>query len=181
MGLLRIDRFAKGVLFAALAALVAVAGVVFAGPLVGAGPAIAGFFGALSLAWIFGAAPKASAGFLALLVAGPIVAFALLVWPAPTPMAVGVTALIGVARGVFLRRGPAARTVVVEGVVAVGSLGLASAFVPGGLTGLGLAVWSYFLVQSLPMLIAATREPAPSLEPDAFAAAMSRAEQVLGR
>ncbi len=181
MGLLRIDRFAKGVLFAALAALVAVAGVVFVGPIVGAGPAIAALFGALALAWIFAAAPKASSGFMALLVAGPIVALGLLAWPAPTPAAVGLTALIAVARGAFLRRGPVVRTVVVEGVVAIGSLGLAAAFVPGGLTGLGLAVWAYFLVQSLPLLTAASHEAAASAEPDAFVAAMNRAERILSR
>jgi len=181
MGLLRIDRFAKGLVFALLAALAAVAGVMVLGPVFGPGPSIAAVFGGLALAWIFAIAPRPAAGFKACLVVGPMVAFGLLVWPDPGLTAVALTAMIGISRGLFLRPGAPPRTVLVEGLVAVGSLGLASTFVPGGLTGLALAVWAYFLVQSLPLLTAAKASEAVAGEADAFASAMNRAERILGR
>lgn len=181
MTLLRIDRFAKGVLFAALAALAAVVGVLVGGPVIGAGPAISTAFAGLALAWLFAIAPTAAGGFKAALVSMPLLGGLLVVAPYPSTTALACTALIAVGRGVFLRPGPVARTVVVEGLVAVGAVGLASAFVPGGLTGLGLAVWGYFLVQSLPLLTAATRDEKATVEADAFAAAMNRAERILSR
>lgn len=180
MASLRIDRFAKGVIFAALAALMAVVGVIALAPLFGAGPSVAACFGGLALLWLHGIARRPADGFKALLVATPLVGGALLVWPDPTVIAVGSTALVGVARGVFLRPGPAARTALVEGAVGLGSLGLASTFVPGGLTGLGLAVWSWCLVQSLPLLAARQAKPAP-VGRDGFDAAVDRAERLLAR
>lgn len=181
MSLLRIDRFAKGVIFAALAALAAVVGVVVLGPVAGVGGAISAVFGGLALAWLFCIAPRAAAGFKTVLFAGPLVAMGVLAMPHPTLIAVAATALIAVTRGVFFDEGSPARSTVVEVAVAAGALALASVFVPGGLTGLGLAVWAFFLVQSLPLLTAAA-EPSPKAGGEgAFTAAMTRAERILDR
>ncbi len=175
----RIDGFAKGLIFAALAALAAVCGVLVFGPLFGAGPTVAALFAGLGVLWLFGIAPRPADGFKAALVAGPLLGVWLLVWPDPALTAVGVTALVAVGRGVFYGRGAPARRVVVEGLVAVGALGLGALFVPGGLTGLGLAVWAWGLVQSLPLLKGAPAGPASAGDP--FDGALRRAEQILGR
>lgn len=180
MDLLRVDRFAKGVVFAALAALAASMGPLALSPWVGPGPAIAAVFGGLGLAWLFCIAPRAADGFKVLLVGGPLMAAGLLVVPHPSLAAMATAASIAVVRGVFLRPGPAGRTVLREAVVGLGALGLASTFVPGGATGLALAAWAFFLVQSLPLLAGGQAAPAAGAE-DAFTAALDRAERILSR
>lgn len=176
----RVDRFSKGLIFAALAALAAVCGVMLLGPRFGAGATASALFAALGVLWLYLIAPRPAQGFTAAMVVGGVLAVWLLVWPHPALTALGVTALVGVTRGVFFRAGPPARRVLSEGLVAVGSLGLAALFVPGGLTGLGLAVWAWCLVQSLPLLMGAPAAKAVGAG-DAFEAAMSRAERILQR
>lgn len=176
----RVDRFGRGVAFAALAGLAAIGGPLGLSGLMGARAAVGLCFALFALAWLYGIADRPATGLRAVLVAGPIALGWVAVAPSATVAAVGLTVLIAVARGVFLAPRAPGRAVLVEGAVGLGALALASAFVPGGLLGLGLAVWAYFLVQSLALLPGGAA-PARHKGADAFADAIARAERLLGR
>ncbi len=170
--------FGKGLLFAVIAALAAVTWQVFAGGLIGARLALLTGMAGLAVAWLYFIARSPAAGFKVVLVAAPFAGVVILLAPTVSSAALGLLLLIGVARGLFIDRVPVARGVARELFVGIGSLALASCFVPGGLTGLALATWSVFLVQSLTLLTPAPA-PAEAGVADPFEAARDRAERIL--
>jgi hypothetical protein len=66
-----------------------------------------------------------------------------------TQAALGAALLVGVGRSVLVYRAPALRGLVVESILIGAGLGLAHGLVGSGVGSLALAVWGFFLVQSL--------------------------------
>jgi len=70
-----------------------------------------------------------------------------------TELAIGAALILSVVRSGLLYRSRPARAIVLEAGLLVGGLSLAKFLLIGGLGGVSLALWGYFLVQSLFFLI----------------------------
>jgi hypothetical protein len=171
--------FARTLLFGAVAALGVPAVRLLVAPVLGSGLAFSLYWVGLAIAYLFwiagslrrgvGAAALASAGGLVLLAIAPGASFA----------AAGATLLVAAIRSGFLYRAPQPRLVVLEALLLVGGLLVAELLAAPGVLGLALAVWGYFLVQSLYFLLARPR-PRSAAEPgDPFERARERLECLL--
>lgn len=90
-------------------------------------------------------------------------------------LTLGVSA---VRSGVLYRRRPL-RAVVIEGIVAIGSLATARWLATPGLLGEALALWGWFVVQSFYFLLGGLTLRRPRPEGDAFETARQRLEELL--
>ncbi len=166
----------KTLAFGLVAALASIPWTMVFGPFVGMSWAMAGFClgaavlyaGVLAPTWARGAAVAAVAG----LAAAAIVVLA----GRPSEAILGAALILTVARSGFLFRGKPARTLLLEGVLIFGGLLFARALAGPTLLGASLAIWAFFLVQSLFFLAGGVRERA-STEPriDPFERARKRA------
>jgi hypothetical protein len=95
-------------------------------------------------------------------------------------VAVGAAIAVGVARSGFLTRRRPLRAIALEALLLAGGLAAARAFFSPGLAGVALALWGFFLVQSLAPLVggASPRRAAPE-GVDPFEHARARAEALL--
>ncbi len=148
----------KTLAFGALAALASIPWTMVLGPFVGQSWALAGFcLGAAALyaavltaTWARGVAVAVLTGLAAAAVA--------ILATAPSEAILGAAMILAVARGGFLYRGKPARTVVLEAALILGGLLFARALAGPTLLSAGLAVWAFFLVQSLFFLAGGVRE-----------------------
>lgn len=122
----------------------------------------------ISPGWPRGVALGAAAGFVALAIA--------VLAGRPSEAILGAALIVAVARSGFLYRAKPARAVVVEAALVFGGLLAARALAGPTLLSAGLAVWVFFLVQSLFFLAGGVRERPPD-EPrvDPFERARKRA------
>ncbi len=166
----------KTLAFGALAALASIPWTMVLGPFVGQSWALAGFcLGAAALyaavltaTWARGVAVAVLTGLAAAAVA--------VLASRPTEAILGGALILAVARSGFLYRGKPARTLVIEAGLIVGGLLFARMFAGSTLLGAALAIWAFFLVQSLFFLAGGVREREPE-EPrvDPFERARKRA------
>jgi len=171
--------FHRTLLFGALAALGVPAVGLLAAPVLGFGTAICLYvlgLAATYLAWIAGGARRAL-GAAALAGLGSLVLLVLA--PGPFLLAVGAALLVAVVRSGFLYRGPQPRLLLLEGVLLLAGLAVAEALAAPGVLGIALAIWGYFLVQSLYFLLARPARRAVRPAGDPFERARERLERLL--
>lgn len=178
---MRWNTFARSLLFAALAAGGALPWLLFARPVFGADRALVLYLVGVVAAYLGGLAsevPRRVAVFVVAALVGVGVAF---VARTSTELVLGLGAVLAVGRSAFLFRAPAARAAVIEAVLVGGGL-LFARFLAGHSPGaLVLALWGFFLVQSLYFLVGGVRVRIGSgRHPDAFEEAHARAMAVLG-
>jgi hypothetical protein len=172
--------FVRTLLFGGVAALAVPAVWLGAAPWLGGfaalGLYLVGLTGAY-LAWIAGSLRRG-------LVAGALgsaAAMVLLVLAAPylILLAAGCAVVVAALRSGFLFRGPQPRLWVLEAVLLVAALAVAGALAAPGWLGVALAIWGWFLVQSVWFLLArpAPRRPGPAGDP--FERARERLERLL--
>jgi len=162
--------------FAALAALGSIPWMMVAGRLLAA-PVALGIWclgaAVVYVAWIAESWSRALvigalAGGLALLVG--------VLTPMPAGAIVGGGSILAIARSGFLYRGKPARVLVVEGLLVGGGLLLARWLADASLLATGLAIWSFFLVQSLFFLIGGMhKRPSEEVTGDPFERACQQA------
>ena len=172
--------FLRCLAFGLVAALASIPWAMTFGPLLGHSWALAGyclavaslFVVAIAPTWPHGVATGAAAGFVALAVC--------VLAGRPAEAILGAALIVAVARSGFLYRAGPARAVVVEAVLVFGGLLAARALAGPTLLGAGLAIWAFFLVQSLFFLIGGVRERPPDEPPiDPFERARKRALAVM--
>jgi hypothetical protein len=141
--------FLRSLIFAAVVALGGVTWVVVVSPLVGRSDAAAAAFLAaavLYLAWI---ATSLRRAVLAAVGGGSLALLVLLFGASPSEVAAGGAVLLAVLRSAFLYRSPPLRALAVEvALLTAGALVGQWLYAPSPL-GAGLALWGFFLVQSL--------------------------------
>ncbi len=144
--------------FGLVAALASIPWAMVLGPFFGHSWALAGYclaavalyVAVIARSWPRGVATGGVAGLAAAAVA--------ILATAPSEAILGAAMILAVARGGFLYRGKPARTVVLEAALILGGLLFARALAGPTLLSAGLAVWAFFLVQSLFFLAGGVRE-----------------------
>lgn len=172
--------FTKSVVFAAVAGLSAVAWPLAAGPVLGRPLALAMFAFAAAIGYLATISSRWSQRLVVLAVGGGISVILLLVLPSARSMIVAAALLLGLGRSVFLHPNRPARAVALEVVLVGGGLALGRVLLGASVLDVGLAVWGFFLVQSLFFLVG--REQAgvqTTIEGDPFERARDEAVAIL--
>lgn len=117
--------------------------------------------------------------FGAALGAGGLIALALLLGPTPREAIVAATLALSVARSAWLYRRASARAVAIELALGVGGLAVADGLVGGSTLSAVLAIWGFYLVQSVFFVIggAGSERRRSSLDP--FDEARERANRLM--
>lgn len=171
--------FARTLVFGAGAALGVPAVRLLVAPVLGGGLAFGLYWVGLAGAYLFWIAGSLRRGVAAAALAAAGGGALLLLAPGPTFAAAGVTALVAAIRSGFLYRGPQPRLLLLEALLLLGGLGVAELLATPGVLGLALAVWGYFLVQSLYFPLARPRPRRPAEAGDPFERARERLERLL--
>jgi len=173
--------FGKSLWFAAVSAGALPLWLLLARPIVGTDRAICVYFVLAAAAYLATIAPvrrRALGAAAAATAAGGVAA---LLIRAPSDLVLVLGVLIAVARSGFLYRGAPARSVAIEAIVAGGGLVFARFLFGPAVTALVLALWGFFLVQSLYFLLGERHVPAAERHPDPFQDAYGRALALLDR
>jgi len=171
--------FTRTLLFGALAALGVPATGLLLAPVLGSSLTLSLYVLGLPIAyvaWVAGSLRRAvlAAGLAA------IGTFVLLLFlPGHALCAVGAAGILAAVRSGFLFRAPQPRLLVLEAILLVAGLAVADALATPGLVGSALAVWGFFLVQSLYFPLARPRVRADRPAGDPFERARERLEHLL--
>jgi len=174
--MMRWNGFGRGVLFAAVAAAAFVPFAIAAAPL-GALAAYAWGIVAIHLAGLGATRRQGLAAAAAVLLVGVIAAGAA---PSPRDAILGAALVLGLFRSGLLYRARFARALVIEGVLLVAGLAAAGAVLGGTTFSAVLAVWVFFLIQSVFFVVGGVslrREPEAAV--DAFDAARDRTRALI--
>jgi hypothetical protein len=178
----RVATFGRSAVFAALAAAGWLPWLVVVGPLTGARAALGLYLVGLTTAYLAGVAPRRASALRAALAAALAGALLVAVARATGELALGLGVVLGLGRSVVLYRERPARALVTEAALVGGGLLFARALATPSAGGVMLAVWGFFLVQSLFFLVggvapradeAARRDPFE----EAYARAMALVEE----
>jgi hypothetical protein len=152
----------------------------FAGPLIGASAALSLYLVCLAALYVFGTSPDRARGLGAAALTGAIaMAFAVLARD-PAVVALGAAIGIGLARSALLHRRSAGRAIATETLLLGAGLLLARFLATPAPLGIALALWGFFLVQSVFFAIGGTSERrAENGALDPFERAKRRAMEVL--
>jgi hypothetical protein len=172
--------FSGSLVFGAAAALASVAFLVAMRPLLGGSLALSTYCVTAAVFYLVAMAPSWSRGirigFLAGVLGGATLVFA----PNATVAVLGATVLLGVLRSGFLFRARPGRALLVELILLAGGLLLANALASTGSLGFAMAIWGFFLVQSVYFLLGGIGERSESTpELDPFEQACVRATRVM--
>lgn len=116
------------------------------------------------------------AGGLAALLLGPLLVLA----PGPAAVAMGAGLVLAIVRSHLLRSGPPGRSLAIEATLGLGALAFVRAIAGPSILEVSLALWGYFLVQSIFFAIGGvTSRGARAGTIDAFDLARERAEALL--
>ena len=179
---MRVDGFARSLLFAVVAAAGVVPWMLLARPAFGSRTALALYLVGAAAAYLGGLAPargRRVATALVALAAGLAVAT---LARSIGELALGLGAVLAIGRSAFLYRPPAPRAVVIEALVTGGGLLFARCFAGPSALDVTFALWTFFLAQSFYFLIGGIR-PRSSAAPrrDPFEEAYGRALALLER
>jgi len=178
--MMRANSFLRSVLFGAVAAAGWPLWLLLAFPTLGWSMAQALYLIAVTALYIAALAPSRPRGFAAAAVAALAGGAAALAARSFPELLVALAAILGVARSVFLLPTVPGRAVLRETVLLLGGLYVARFLVSTAAPSLSLAVWGFFLVQSLFFLFVDTpRTAAPEIDP--FDTAYRRAVALLDR
>lgn len=173
--------FVGSLAFAVVAGLAAVAGVLLTGPVLGRSLALALCAAASVVLYLLTIAPSWGAGVRAAALAAVAIAMLSVALPMPGAILLGVGAALAVIRSGLLHRSTPGRSLVIEvGLVSVGLAFARGLYGPGHLDP-GLAVWGFFLVQSLFFLVGERARSSSQTEADPFEHAVQRMQEVLDR
>lgn len=164
----------RSLAFAAVAALAAVPWQLAVAPVVGFERSLALFAFASAVAYVASIAPSPRRAWVAGGWTALAAALGALLVPPPAAIPVAA-ALLAVGRSVLLFRRPAVRALVVEAVLLAGGLLFARALAGPSPLDLALAVWGFFLVQSLFGLAGGGGPRRETTEGDPFERARQRA------
>jgi len=171
--------FARSVVFAAAAAGGSAAWLAVAGPVLGGHRALALCLVGLLAAYLGSIAPG-HRRLVAIALAGTAGLGLLAVASGLRELALGLAVVLAVGRSGFLSRAAPARAALVETALVVGGLAFAEALGAASLAGVVLAVWGFFLVQSLyPLVPGSRRRPLEAATRDPFEVAAARAAALL--
>jgi hypothetical protein len=173
--------FAKSLWFAAVSAGALPLWLLLARPILGADRAIGVYFVLAAAAYLATIAPvrrRALAAAASATAAGGVAA---LLIRAPSELVLVLGVLIAVARSGFLYHGAPVRSVAIEAIVAGGGLVFARFLFGPTAAALVLALWGFFLVQSLYFLLGGRHAPTAARHPDPFQDAYGRALALLDR
>ena len=153
---MRWNSFARSVVFAAAAALLAVPFFLLFAPLFGAHTAVAGLSIVLSAAYVAGIAGDVRRGLGAAALVGLLGLLVVAIAGSLAEVVIGSAVVLAVVRsGLLHRRRGGARTLAVEVFLGVAGLLVARFLADASIAGLALAIWGFFLVQSFFFLLGA--------------------------
>jgi hypothetical protein len=178
--MMRWDGFARSVVFGALAALLWIPWAILVSPIVGTWNARALYLIAVTVFYIAGLSPSRSRAGSAAVAAAASAVVITLAARSTAELAMGLAAVLGVARSAFLYPAAPARAAVRELALLVGGLFFARFLISTSMPSTALAVWGFLLVQSCFFLIAGTPRRSPARQPDPFDDAHQRALNLLG-
>ena len=165
---MRSNRLSGSLVFGAVAALGSIPWTMVTGPLFGRLWTLAGYCLAAVVLYVIAIAPSWSRGVaigaLAAVAAGVVAVLA--TWPSEAIL--GAALILAAARSGFLYRGAPARVLLLEAALIVGGLLAARVLAGPTLLSSGVAIWGFFLVQSLYFLVGGVRvrEPdEPGIDP----------------
>ncbi len=162
--------------FGGVAALGSIPWAMVFGSFFGHSWALAGYGLAAAASYAAVIAPSWPRGVAAGAAAGAAAGVTLVLATTPSEAILGAALILAVARSGFLYRGRPARTVVLEAALTCGGLLFARALAGPTVLSAGLAIWAFFLVQSLFFLAGGVRErEADEPQIDRFERARKRA------
>jgi hypothetical protein len=177
---MRGHSFPGSLLFAVVAALGAVAWILAARPFFGTPMATALYAILVVLVYVVAIADSWSRGVRIALLAGAVMAVLALALRTPAGLLVGAAATLALTRSGFLYRSKPARALLVEVALVVGGLLFARALLGPSPLGLALAVWGFFLIQSIFFLVGGVRRRQPDPPPiDPFEQARKRVHELM--
>jgi hypothetical protein len=180
--MMRCNTFARSALFAAVTAAGWLSWVLVAAPIVGIWNARALYLVALTAVYVAGVSPRGRRPLPVALVTLVVAAGVALIARTTAELAIGLAAILGIARSGFLYRAAPARAAATEVALLVGGLAFARFLAAVSLPATALALWGFLLVQSLFFLVAGVRTRAVSgSHPDPFEEAQRRALALLER
>jgi len=171
---MRWNSFSGTLVFAALAALGLPAAVLVLGPGLGGQTAVSLYVVASACLYLAGCAPRRRWGLAVAIPAAAAGGLILLVAPHPEQVALLSALMIAVCRSGFLYRSRPGRALLAELLLALAGLAVAHLLWGPGLIATALALWGYYLVQSVFFLIGGVQPRRPSPEGDPFELARSR-------
>ena len=176
---MRWNHFGGSLLFAALAALGLPAARLIFDPFFG--PLLTTHLYLVATAGLYALciAPTLRRGIAAAAVVSLVGLWLMICGSRTSELSLGLATGIAVARSVLLYRVRVARGVATEFGLGLGGLMLASWFASGGLLGLSLALWSYFLAQSMYFPLSAVAPRRGRQAGDAFDEARARLQALL--
>ena len=180
--MMRWNTFARSAVFAAVAAGAWLAWVVVAAPIAGVWNARVLYLIGVTAVYLAGLTPHGTRRLAIALLT--VLAGAALAVMAHTiaELALGLAAIIGIARSGFFYRSAPARAVAIEGCLLISGLLFARFLAGVALPATALALWGFFLVQSLFFLVGGVRaRSARGSHPDPFEEAQRRALALLER
>jgi hypothetical protein len=178
--MMRCNTFARSAVFAAGAATAWLPWLLVVAPVAGASTARVCYLVGVTAVYIAGLSPQGRRRItvaLAAAIVGAVIAF---VAHTTVELAIGLAAIVGVARSGFFYRAAPARAVATEVTLLIGGLLFARFLAGASLPATALSIWGFFLVQSLFFLVAGVRaRPASGSHPDPFEEAHRRALALL--
>jgi hypothetical protein len=174
------NDFGRSLLFGAVAAAAFVPFAIVAAPHLGWGGTLAAYAVASASAYLVGLGATRRQGLGAGLLVGLLGTGVALAAPTSRDAILAAALLLGLCRSGLLYRTRFARAVVLEGVLLCAGLGIAGHLLTSSTFSAVLAVWAFFLVQSVFFLVGgveARREEARDVDP--FDAARARAVELM--
>jgi hypothetical protein len=178
--MMRWNDFTRSLLFGAVAAAAFVPFVVLAAPVLGWSDALAAYAVISASAYLAGLGASRRQGLGAGLLLGLLGTGIALAAPTARDSVLAAALLLGLCRSGMLYRTRFARALLLEGVLLCAGLGVAGHLLAGSTFSAVLAVWAFYLVQSVFFLVSGveTRREGAG-DGDAFEAARARALELL--
>ncbi len=150
---MRLGTFSGSLIVAAVSALCAIPYLMVARPILGAATAWSTCCVAIAVGYLITIAPNPARGIRIGLLAGAFGLGIVFFSPGLSVTALGCAVLLGVMRSGFVFRAEPARALLIEGGLLAAGLALANVLAGAGVLSLAMAIWGFFLVQSLYFLL----------------------------
>jgi hypothetical protein len=178
--MMRWNDFGRSLLFGAVAAAAFVPFAIVAAPHLGWGATLAAYAVVSAAAYLAGLGATRRQGLGAGLVVGLLGTGVALAAPTPRDAILAAALLLGLCRSGLLYRARFARALVRGGVLLCAGLGIAGHLLTGSTFSAVLAVWAFFLVQSVFFLVGGVEiRHEETRDADPFDAAHARAVEIL--
>jgi hypothetical protein len=177
---MRWNTFVRSALFAALAAAAYLPALALMGPLLGHRTAVGLCLVGLTTCYLAGLAPRSARHLGGALLVGILGLLLVAGGASLENLVLGLVAMLAAARSGLFYRLPRGRALVTEAVLAGGGLCFAGFLLGPPRLGAMLAIWGFFLVQSLFFLVGGRKlRAAPRAQQDPFESACLRAVELL--